>query len=474
MWDRGRVDANVTMRYPRSGSIDRLLPEGSIRSRLAGGAFWAMVAAGLSQAGNLLVSIACARILGSTGLGELSIVNSTVVSLGIFAGLGLGLTATKHVAQFRATDKARVGRILSVLDRVILVTALATSVVLAIAAPWIADRVLGAPDLTDALRVGSLLLFVSELNGYQTGALAGFEAFRVIAAVNLARAAILLPASILGAVVAGVPGAVFAAALAGGVAVLANRWALSREKARAGITASGGRLRDETGLIWFYALPAFLASALVAVTTWVAATMLVNAPGGFAELGQFHAANQWRTAILFFPTVLGQVVLPILASLLGTGAGRSARRVLLASTAVSLGVALPFSLALALLNGWVLALYGPEFADAGPILVVMAATILIVASQMPIAQLIIASGKMWLGAGLNLLWAIVLVACTAAFLERGMGGLGLALAYLVAYVVLALATAAAGLVILGRKRQLAMTDVVARADAVAPPGVGPD
>jgi len=46
----------------------------------------------------LLGWIVVARILGKEEFGQLAIVQSTVGMLGVIAGLGLGLTATKHVA----------------------------------------------------------------------------------------------------------------------------------------------------------------------------------------------------------------------------------------------------------------------------------------------------------------------------------------------------------------------------------------
>jgi hypothetical protein len=39
--------------------------------------------------------------------------------------------------------------------------------------------------------------------------------------------------------------------------------------------------------------------------------MVVNQPGGYAEMGVFSAARQWRTAIGFIPGVLAQFALPL-------------------------------------------------------------------------------------------------------------------------------------------------------------------
>ncbi|QTA79204.1 Polysaccharide biosynthesis protein [Desulfonema limicola] len=80
--------------------------------RLAKGAFWSLSGALISRGLGLLASILVARILGKTGFGELGIIQSTVGMFGVFAGFGMGLTATKHVAEFRYKNPEKAGRII--------------------------------------------------------------------------------------------------------------------------------------------------------------------------------------------------------------------------------------------------------------------------------------------------------------------------------------------------------------------------
>lgn len=49
----------------------------------------------------LVVTVTVARLLGNAVCGELGIIQSTVGMFGVFAGFGLRVTATKHVAEFR-------------------------------------------------------------------------------------------------------------------------------------------------------------------------------------------------------------------------------------------------------------------------------------------------------------------------------------------------------------------------------------
>lgn len=57
--------------------------------------FSTIIARGLS----LLVFIFLARILGAEEFGKFSILQSTMAMIGTFAGMGIGMTATKFIAE---------------------------------------------------------------------------------------------------------------------------------------------------------------------------------------------------------------------------------------------------------------------------------------------------------------------------------------------------------------------------------------
>ena len=83
---------------------------GSVSRRLALGAFWALVGAIVSRGLTLASSVAAGRILGTTGFGELGMIQSTQGLFGILAGAGMGLATTKFVAEYRTNDHPKAGR----------------------------------------------------------------------------------------------------------------------------------------------------------------------------------------------------------------------------------------------------------------------------------------------------------------------------------------------------------------------------
>src|SRR5271169_5490023 len=90
-----------------------LVPAGSLRARFTLGIVWSLAGAVVSRGFLLAASVVCAWFLGKEGFGALGMIQSTAGMFGIFAGLGLGITATKYVSEFRRQDPLRTGRILA-------------------------------------------------------------------------------------------------------------------------------------------------------------------------------------------------------------------------------------------------------------------------------------------------------------------------------------------------------------------------
>lgn len=75
-----------------------------LSSRLVRGTLWSFGGAAASRGFTLVASVMTARLLGVEAFGELGAVQSTIGMFAVFAGFGLGLTATKYVAQLRTSS----------------------------------------------------------------------------------------------------------------------------------------------------------------------------------------------------------------------------------------------------------------------------------------------------------------------------------------------------------------------------------
>lgn len=408
-----------------------MLPQGSLRARFARGAIWSLVGTVGGRFFALLSGVVVARLLGKEGYGELGIVLSTALMFQTFGAFGLGLTATKHVAELRATNPEKASRIMALSQIVAVATGALCAVAMYLLSPWLAREILAAPHLVDLLRISGIILFFGSLSGAQGGALAGLEAFQSVAAITLLSGLVTVPLTVCGVLWFGLEGAVWAAIAVSALTCILNHGALRRHVLRHRLSMRLTGCWREGRVLWRFSLPALLAGVMVAPVNWACAAMLVNQPGGYGENGVYNAANQWFAAVLLLPGIATQVLLPILSERLGAGAPDQTRRLLRTTLLASAVLVAPVVLCGSLASPWIMRLYGPDFADAWPTLIVVLLTAGLLAVMGPAETLIAASGRMWLGFWMNTGWA-------GAFMVAGshlapFGSLGLASARLIAY-----------------------------------------
>lgn len=411
----------------------RKIEKSSVVSRLAHGTFWSLVGTVLGRGLSVIASIFVARQLGKLDFGALGIVQSTMLNFSVFVGCGLGITATKHLPELRTSDPTRAGRILVLSGLVATLVGAAISLVFVAAAPWIAERILAAPRLTSLVRVGALLLFLNTLNGSQTGALAGFEAFKSIAWVNLWTGLVTFPIMVGAVLMGGLTGGVWGMAAAAGVNWLLSHLALRRECRAFGVPLGFKGLAEEWRVLAEFSLPAVLGGAVLGPVNWLCSTILVNQPSGYAEMGIFNATSQWFALVLFLPGLLSQVLLPVLSETLSNGDNCGARGLLKLALGANATTVVPCVVVLSIASPWLMSLYGKGFEESWAVLVISLITGAIFALQSPVNQLLNAKGMIWIVLFSNLLWGLLFTGLTWAFIDGG--AVGLVSARLVAYVV---------------------------------------
>ncbi|MBZ5630867.1 MAG: oligosaccharide flippase family protein, partial [Acidobacteriia bacterium] len=304
------------------------------------------------------------------------------------------------------------------------------------AAPWLATSTLNAPHLSTELRIGAALLFLNALNGAQTGVLAGFEAFRAIARVNLIQGVLTFPLAVAGVILMGLTGSVVALVASAALAWILNHIAIQAECSRNGVSIRWVGFWSERVILWRFSLPAFLSGALTSPAMWLASSILVNQPHGYAEMGVFSAANQWRTAVAFLPSLLSQPLLSMLSNL-GVGDSTSFRKLLRVNLLLSFGLSVFMAAPLVLSSSWIMKAYGRDFLAGRPVLILLVLAAVISSTVAVIGQAIASLDKMWWGFTFNLVWALVLLSSASLLVPRH-GALGLAGAVVASYSVHAL------------------------------------
>jgi O-antigen/teichoic acid export membrane protein len=409
------------------------LESSPVGERLLRGTFWSMAGTLISRALGLAAAILAARIIGKMVYGELGVIQSTVGMLGTLAGFGMGTTTSKFVAELRSKDQARAGRIIALSSLVSWGISFALAAVLFLLAPWLCQHTLAAPALTGFLRISIPLLVLSGINGAQLGVLSGFEAFKSIARVSFLAGLLNFPLIVGGALVFGLAGIIWGMVIAQGGGCLLNLFALRREAKRYGIPISYSSCMTELPVLWRFSIPAVLADIMISAINWFAVTMLVRQLNGFGEMGAFSAANQWFNALMWLPFMLNGVVLPVIAERLGADDKMNTIKLLKMTVKMNAAVVLPLTTVACLVSPFIMMSYGPSFRSAWPTLVAVLITATLLSFELPVGQLIAASGHMWLGFVSNIGWGAVFVGATTLFLKWGWGSFGLASARLLAY-----------------------------------------
>jgi O-antigen/teichoic acid export membrane protein len=297
---------------------------------------------------------------------------------------------------------------------------------------YLASRILGAPHLAGPLAVGGGLVFFGGLNGAQTGALAGFEAFRTIARVNVLAGLCSFPLMVFGVWRWGLNGAV-----SGLVAAMAVNWALNnralhQECSQSGISYDFKSFHKEWPVLHQFSLPAFLASVVVGPALWVCNALLVHQPNGYSQLGIYTAADRWRLLVLFIPTSAFGMLVPVLSNLYGSGDILAFRRIFRVNLLWISALALLCALVVAAAAKPIMSLYGNSFHSGWAILVLLSFSALPEALNTLLGHPLIVSGAMWWRFGFDVLLGLVLIGMAFALVPRW-GAAGLASAYGLAF-----------------------------------------
>lgn len=401
-----------------------------IANRLVHGAFWTFTGTAIGKFCFFLSGILCARILGKDIFGELGIIRSTIGMFIVLGATGIGVTATKFISQYRKDSPDHAASVYQLSNRFSLVIGLAIVILLLLFSHVIAEHILDSPDLDTIIRYGSIMLFVSILNGIENGTLMGLEDFRSIAINTLWGGIAEAVLMVAGAYYFHLSGAIIGFGLGITLLYILNFFSVRRSFARNHIDIKKGRIRKEDWkLLYTYSIPATLSAIMVTPAFFIIRTLLVKS-NGFGELAIFEAADQWKVILLFIPGAISQIVLPILASITNN---KEFKNTLLANIIGISCISLLFAIFTLLASNMIMNFYGNGFEDTTPLILLGFSTVFSSVSNV-IEMSVYSKDKIWTSFLLNLIWAIVLILSTYYLLRMGYGASAPALAVFISYV----------------------------------------
>lgn len=408
--------------------------------RLLKNSAWGTLGTGTGRILNLLAMILLARSLSLTDFGYFGLVQATLGVFAIFAGAGLGVTATRFLAEYRHTDLPRAGRILGLVWNTAFITIGAVLLIVLLASGRMAQGLVQVGEvgkLTAALMLGGVFFALQTVRGIQDSILMGLERFREVAALKLAEGLLVLLLMPPMAAWQGLLGA-FAGLILGTGLALTLGWAMTSRATRGeGIATDWSGMRGEWPILRSFSLPSMMSGMVATPVLWFGIWMLSRQPDGITQVALYNAAYQWHGPLVLVPMVLCAASMPVLVQAWTAGEMRQFRRMYLILSATALGVGMLPALALALLREPIMASYGPEYLAGQWVLV----SLLLAAPFHAVANIggstLQSMARAWMVMCTTILWTITFLIALLSFgLKYGAEGMASALA--LAYVVLAL------------------------------------
>lgn len=396
--------------------------------------FWILLGNIISKSTLLVATVLMTRYLGKIEYGQFGIIKSTILMFAMFAGMELGITATKYISQYRYKNKSKVERIVGLSNLFAITISIIISILVFVFAKKI-SLTINAPNLISEIKISSFILFFSSLNGIQNGVLAGLEKFKKLS-VNTAVAGVI---SSLAMIIASKYFSLQVVVIAFGLnyffLFLFNFWTLRFEFYNEfSVKVLKRDNFQEFDVLWKFSLPAILAGIMVGPVTWFCNYLLIKEAYGYESLASFDIANQWRSTILFIPSALAQVALPLLSA----SVDNKSDYINIFNKNLKINFYLSFGMALffVIISPLIVNLYNNSYEDALGPLIIMFITTGFIAVNNVIGQAIASQGKMWLGLFVNFIWGAVLIAGCFLFVSYlKWGATGLALAYVISYAI---------------------------------------
>ncbi len=410
-----------------------LYKNSELARRIINGSFWNIIGAVSSKSLILAASIMVAQLLGKVAYGEYSIIRTTIFMFIALASMGVGATSTKYIAQYRNSDLQKAQNIYIVTTIFSSIFGLFIAIIIVLLSDYIATEQLGAPNLSEPIKWGAILLWFCSVNGSQSGALSGFENFKSIAINSFISGVIEFISIIVGTLYFGIIGAIIGSAIGYSVLTILNHKSIKNHFTNKTISGWRNLKKDDFKIIWNFGFPAALCNLLVIFALWYSRTYLVRY-GGFGDIAIYNAADQVKSFILFIPGTLSAIILPILSNLEALGNKDSYTKIFNINVAINVGIASALAIIISLFAHQILGLWGKEFVEPIPLIILSVSTIFSAFATV-VGQAIASLGKMWIGLLCNLIWGCIVVIVSITLVNKGLGATGLAFAILISYMI---------------------------------------
>ncbi len=343
----------------------------SFRMRIVHGLSWTMLGTGSNQIVGLLIGVFISNYLGLEEFGKYGIIISTIGMLGMFAGMAMGYTVTKFVAEYRSTDPARSGRYIGMTTLVCLISSILAALVLLVFSVFLAGLLFKDVGLANLLRLAAPILILTALNGVARSGFVGLELFRYLAILDFIHSFFRVFFIIAGTILFKINGVIGGWVVSEAIMLILLHYFLKKKCVEYGFTINYKGSKPEWRALWRFTIPSFLSNIIMNPANWVCNVLIVNLPNGLYYMGILTAARQIQSAVSFVPMRLMNVTLPAMSNLFGKKSTHNYYKLAIYTQVSILAITLILALPLMIFSKFILSFYGKEFVGEYLVLIIM-------------------------------------------------------------------------------------------------------
>lgn len=412
---------------------EHLVSSSGLKS-FASNSLWSVLGAFFSKGLNFISISLIAKLLGPEIFGEYNVVQTTIGLFGSVSGLGLGLAATKLIAEWKRKDNTKTGDIIGTFYAMSLMISWAVFLIFFLSSGWVAESFFNNSSLKIYFQITAFIVVFDSLNGVQNGIMTGFESFKKMTIINMVIGILSAPILLLGAYLNGLLGVTIALLFTRFINVFIYRFILQKEFLNFNIKSKIVFNKEVVKSILGISIPSFLSGLTTSPVNWFATSLFVHQPGGYQSLGVYNAANQLRTLVLFLPDSAGRVAMPMMASAYGHGDLKKFKSTVLITFLSNLVMSIIPALFILLFGGLFQQFLGVQYQLTTELIVVVLATGVLIALTNAVGYVFICSNWVWCDFYLRIVWGITLV-LLISFYGRFNGALGYSLSFTGAYMI---------------------------------------
>lgn len=375
--------------------------------------FWNFTGSMFGQLMMCVVSLINARILGAVEFGKWGVILSTIGIFTTFLSLGVSVTAMKHLAEYRDSDKTKASKVYSISLIAGILFGFLLSILMYFSSGMLANEIFKSSDLEIILKVSSSFLFLNAVMGVFSGSISGLDGYKDLSNSNL-----------LAAIVGGIP--IVLLTKYNGLLGTALGYSfyyillciffyvqLIKRKRKFEIEFTIHGLKKELSLLYNYSLPAMITGSIGGPVIWGVTVIVSRMGNGFEILGIYNAAKICQNILINIGVKLNNPLITLLSNF------RSKRAEYLSNfipLAFILLFAVPF-ISFPELFTWLFKNTKYEGESFNVIISITTLTAYIVVFKQIYGRQIITNNKLWLGVWENIIWSVLIFGSVYAMRE---------------------------------------------------------